>query len=139
MAFDQAAQEKACELIADGATLTEAANAVGVKSPSTITDLARKDAPFAAMYARALDDRAETLVDQLLPIADDPNIETNDKRIRVDTRKWIASKLMPRKYGDRVQSDVDLNVKVTLVNPFQLAQDAAQAALAPQPAIEQDK
>ena len=30
----------------------------------------------------------------------DPDLDPNDKRIRVDTRKWLASKLKPKKYGD---------------------------------------
>jgi len=131
-------QDKACELIASGQTLTQVANAFGLSSPSNVTDLARKDAHFAAKYARALDDRTETLVEQMLPIADDPLLDPNDKRVRLDTRKWIASKLKPKKYGDRMQSDIDMAVTVTVVNPFQVAQDVAQATIASQPAIEQD-
>jgi hypothetical protein len=78
---------------------------------------------FLQNYARARDERAEFLAEEILEIADDgandlmtitkgdltyevENKEvTNRSRLRVDARKWIASKLKPKKYGDKV----DLN------------------------------
>jgi hypothetical protein len=38
-----------------------------------------------------------------LKIADDPRLEPNDRRVRLDTRKWLMSKLHPARYGDKVQ------------------------------------
>ena len=77
------------------------------------------------MYAKAREAQAEIMADELAAIADDGRndwMERNDKegafgafavngecvarsRLRVDTRKWIAAKLLPRKYGDKL----DLN------------------------------
>lgn len=74
---------------------------------------------FLEQYEHAQAIKAENLADELLAIADDG---TNDymqrtnadnpgwvangehiqrSRLRVDTRKWIAAKLLPKKYGDR--------------------------------------
>jgi len=36
-------------------------------------------------------------------------------RLRVDTMKWMASKLAPRKYGDRVEHDVKSNVSMPAI------------------------
>jgi hypothetical protein len=37
-------------------------------------------------------------------------------RLRVDTRKWLMSKLIPKKWGDRIQTDVEMGGEVkTLV------------------------
>ncbi len=73
---------------------------------------------FSQQYARAREVQAEVLADELADIADDrSNDFTKDKdgkavvdhehiqrsRLRVDTRKWIASKLLPKRYGDKLQ------------------------------------
>lgn len=56
---------------------------------------------FMQQYALAREDQAETHADEMLEIADDVTEEPNSRRIRIDTRKWIASKLKPKKYGDK--------------------------------------
>ena len=75
------------------------------------------DAAFRERYARARELQADTLVDEILEIADDGRNDTyvDDQgrvrtdhdaiarsRLRVDARKWIAAKMRPRKYGDRL-------------------------------------
>ena len=35
-----------------------------------------------------------------------------------DQLKWIASKPNPKRYGDRIQSDVDMTIRVTVNDPF---------------------
>ena len=60
------------------------------------------------MYARAREERADLLAKEILEIADAPckdAVEVAHARNRLDTRKWLASKLAPRKYGDRVEHD----------------------------------
>ena len=71
---------------------------------------------FCDMYTRAREDQADTLADEIQAIADEMPMETTDKdgntrfdsayinwmRLRIDSRKWVAAKLKPRKYGDRV-------------------------------------
>jgi hypothetical protein len=44
----------------------------------------------------------EAWSDQLVRIADNELLEPNDRRVRIDTRKWLMSKLHPGKYGDKV-------------------------------------
>ena len=49
------------------------------------------------------------LAKEILEIADAPctnQVEVAHARNRLDTRKWLASKLAPRKYGDRVEHEV---------------------------------
>src|SRR6266851_9669037 len=67
---------------------------------------ARED--FSDMYARAREERADLLAKEILEIADAPckdAVEVAHARNRLDTRKWLASKLAPRKYGDRAEHD----------------------------------
>jgi hypothetical protein len=76
---------------------------------------------FVQQYARARELQADYHIDEIVEIADDStNDYMQDKdsagyklngehiqraRLRVDTRKWVASKLAPKKYGDKL----DLN------------------------------
>lgn len=81
-------------------------------------------------YARACEDRAEAIFEEIIEIADDGtndymtvkkgdityNVENkevvNRSRLRVDARKWIAAKLNPKKYGDKIDITSD-NEKVS--------------------------
>ena len=78
---------------------------------------------FRNQYARATEVQADLLADEMMEIADDTTGDVmmirkgdevveaenrefiNRSRLRVDTRKWIASKLKPKKYGDRTAID----------------------------------
>jgi hypothetical protein len=66
------------------------------------------------MYARAREDQADTLADEILAISDEQreavtrdgtiyDPEVHRDRLRIDARKWVAAKLKPRKYGDKVE------------------------------------
>ena len=79
---------------------------------------------FREQYARAREMQAEVMADEIMDISDEDPMEelttkagkivkrdsagVNRNRLRVDARKWIASKLLPKKYGDRL--DIDLGV-----------------------------
>jgi len=77
-----------------------------------------KHEDFLEQYAHARELQADTLFDEALEIADETSddwITTEDgrkvldhehvqrSRLRVDTRKWAAGKLAPKKYGDKFQ------------------------------------
>ncbi len=81
-----------------------------------------KHAAFSEQYARARDLQADKLFDEALEIADATSedwITTEDgkkildhehvqrSRLRVDTRKWAAGKLAPKRYGDKLQHTGD--------------------------------
>lgn len=70
------------------------------------------DAEFAARYARAREVQADKLFAECLEIADQYDAAAekleggtdhiNRARLRIDTRKWMAGKLRPKVYGDKV-------------------------------------
>ena len=70
------------------------------------------DLDFQALYEKALQDRADKLAEEIMEIADSEppagleaaamSAWVADKRLRVDARKWVAAKLQPRRYGDRI-------------------------------------
>lgn len=87
-----------------------------------------KLADFREMYYYARRVQAEMLVDEIFEIADDstkdwkarydkdgelidyvPDNEAIQRsRVRIDTRKWFASKMVPRIYGDNKHVDMDV-------------------------------
>jgi hypothetical protein len=72
--------------------------------------------PFSPKYARGRELGYHKMADQLVEIADDTGIDANDKRIRVDTRKWLLSKALPKIYGDKL----DLNARLTMTHEQEL-------------------
>lgn len=58
---------------------------------------------FRLNYACAKLKQADLLAEECLEIADNSTSESFcADRLRIDTRKWLASKLLPKQYGDRV-------------------------------------
>jgi hypothetical protein len=94
---------------------------------------------FAAQYARAREIGIERHAEQILMIADTPLIgekrKTNDKgeveittgdmiehrRLQVDARKWLLSKMLPKKYGDRTTLAGDPENPVAVLTMEQIA------------------
>ncbi len=85
---------------------------------------------FSEQYARAREAQAEIRADEIVDIADDDtNDFTADKdgklvansehiqrsRLRVDARKWIAAKLLPKRYGDKLQHTGEGGGPVTFI------------------------
>jgi len=81
----------------------------------------RRHPEFGLKYAQAKADQIEPLIDECIDISDDTSCDTlirvnqngeeyevcntewiNRSRLRVDTRKWFASKLAPKIYGDKL-------------------------------------
>lgn len=97
-----------CAWIQGGGSLNAYCRNAGRK-PETVYRWMRENTAFQARYAQAHEDRADTLTDEMLEIADDaangfggPSIEgVAAAKLRVETRKWIASKLRPQKWGDK--------------------------------------
>lgn len=91
------------------------------------------DPTAAERYARAKEAALEAMADEILDIADEVAGDTfeddqgnvkiapdvvNRARLRVDTRKWLLSKLAPKKYGDKLDVDAKVGVTVTLPSPL---------------------
>jgi hypothetical protein len=117
-----------CMHIADGESVRSICLNEHMPSSSTIfrwlLDDDKKE--FWEQYARARAIQAETMFEELLEIADDGSNDWMEKankdgstytaldhehvqrsRLRVDTRKWYLSKVLPKKFGDKVDVTSD--------------------------------
>lgn len=70
-----------------------------------------EDAEFSAQYARAREAQAEFYADEIIQISDTEK-DAAKARNRIDARKWKASKLAPKVYGDKLTLDGELNVTI---------------------------
>jgi transposase-like protein len=102
-------------------------------------DWLKESEDLSNKYARAREMQADYLADQIIEIADESENDTmtNDlgqemtnheviarSRLRVDARKWKASKLYPKKYADRVDSDLTTKGEKLNLPPFMRANES---------------
>ncbi len=126
MEYDPATAAVVLARIADGESLRTICKADDLPSRETIRLWLLENTDFAGQYARAREEQADTYADEIAAIADerpplvgDTNHQAGERasedgntrmdsafvawqRVRIDSRKWIASKLKPKKYADKI-------------------------------------
>ena len=68
---------------------------------------------FRRRYAAAREAQADALADELVDIADAARDrdEAAVAKLRIEARKWVAAKLRPRKYGDKLDLSGSVDVR----------------------------
>lgn len=114
-----------CERVSDGESLRNICESENMPHKATVFRWLAANDDFATKYARAREAQADALFDEMLDIADDGRNDWMEKKseegdhlgwrengeamrrsdLRIKTRQWMAAKLQPKKYGDRL----DLN------------------------------
>ncbi len=127
--FTQKVADTICERIAAGESLRKITADPGMPCQTAVFSWLARHEAFAQQYARAREQQMDAMAEELLEIADDG---TNDfkldkdgnevldsehiqrSRLRVDTRKWLMSKLKPKKYGEKIEHEHQVNAVVGL-------------------------
>lgn len=99
--YSEAIAEAICDRLADGESLRSICRDEAMPNKATVFRWLGLHKNFSDQYARAMEARADSHADDIVDIADDPTLDPQDKRVRVDARKWVASKLKARVYGDK--------------------------------------
>ena len=99
--FTPQIKERICLEIAEGKSLRSICLADDMPATQTVRVWLALDAEFAAQYARAREEQADYYADEIIEIADTAK-DANLARLRIDARKWKASKLRPKKYGEKL-------------------------------------
>lgn len=102
-----------CEQIADGKSMRTICKPDDMPAMSSIFKWLRIHSEFTDQYEKAKLEQAEAFTEEMVDIADDKSGDTQRDRLRVDTRKWIASKLKPKKYGDRTTTEHTGNIGIS--------------------------
>lgn len=109
--FTQEIADEICELIADGTSLRKICDRPDMPNKATVFRWLAAHQTFSDQYAHARDSQADTLFDDVLAIADQYD-SAADKldvdhiqraKLRIDARKWMAGKLRPKKYGEKLE------------------------------------
>ena len=99
--------EAFCREISQGHSVAEICERRDQPSQQSVYTWLREDEDFLERYARAREAQADKFFKECIEIADAATQENcNVARLRVDTRKWAAARLAPKKYGDRISHDV---------------------------------
>lgn len=129
-----------CLLIAEGLSLRKICLMDEMPDKSTVFRWLAKNQTFRDQYAKAKEQGALVWAEEILEIADDGSndymAQLDDEgkaaawkfmgenvqrsRLRVDSRKWLLSKILPKKYGDKQQvdhtsSDRSMSAKPTII------------------------
>jgi hypothetical protein len=111
-----------CVQLVEGKSLRSICRQEGMPGLSTVFQWLAAHPEFAEQYARAREAQADTLADEITDIADTPlvgqvkkttadGVEITEedmlghRRLQIDARKWIASKLKPKKYGEKIDHE----------------------------------
>ena len=98
---DQTQIDMICAKLAEGQSLRAICREMG-KSESTVRHWIRGDDAIAAQYTRARELQADSYFDAVIDISDDATLSADDRRIKIDARKWAAGKLNG-KYSDKMK------------------------------------
>ena len=120
-----------CERIASGRTLASVCRDDDMPHRETVAIWTVRHKEFSDKYADARRKLMDHWADEVSDIADrsreTPGAVARD-RLRVDSRKWLLSKLRPHQYGDRLTLDAEVRVNVTA---DELIAQAAAVGLSP--------
>lgn len=115
--FSQEVANKVCEGLTNGLSLRKSCEEAGTTHPTFIR-WTEDNKDLADQYTRARMIGWQLLADEVLTISDDStndtytdddgNVRTNQEvvarsRLRVDSRKWMLSKMLPKVYGDKLE------------------------------------
>jgi hypothetical protein len=119
-----------CRQIASGKPLREICSIPAMPSESTVRTWVRTNHEnCTAVFEAAREAYAHRLADEMLALCDERPAELENGRIdpawvalqklRIDTRKWTASRILPKEYGDHVAlkgdaASVGLNIRIDL-------------------------
>jgi hypothetical protein len=119
-------QQKITEVLTgmrNGLSLRQSSENANVKA-QTFLSWVDQDKDLSEQYARARSDMIDKIADDIIKIADEEMIPTGEgkvdsamvqkQRLRVDTRKWLLSKMAPKKYGDKLELSGDEQAPVSI-------------------------
>jgi len=120
--FTQEIADEICERMASGESLRFICFQDNMPNRATVARWLSMNDAFRDQYAHACELRTDELFDQMLEIADTPQVGTKSvskasgieiteadmiehRRLQVEARKWALGKMAPKKYGDKITQE----------------------------------
>lgn len=136
--FTKELADRICESIAQGKTLRAVCRELDLAHSTVLNWVVYDHQGFADQYTRARQLQVEAWADVIVAEAEDSSKDTqtltrrdgteyeapdhewiNRSRLRVDTYKWLMSKLAPKKYGEKVEVENNVSVSDPLLAALQ--------------------
>lgn len=106
--FTAALASAICGRLSEGESLVRICEDGAMPARRTVLKWMTTDPNFSTSIARAREEQAEHLAEEIVTIADTCT-DPHKARLQIDARKWYASKFAPKKYGEKL----DLNATHT--------------------------
>ena len=112
--FTDAVAAEICARLSEGESLVRICKDRAMPARRTVLQWMASDTSFCTRVARARDEQAEHLVEEVVTIADTCT-DPHKVRLQIDARKLYASKLAPRKYGEKLDLNASHAGEITVV------------------------
>jgi hypothetical protein len=99
--FTQELADAICERLSEGESLRSICEGPHMPSKAAVFRWLANNDNFRDQYARARETQADVIADEVLSIADNAT-DPAKARVQIDARKWLAGKMRPKVYGDKV-------------------------------------
>lgn len=108
--------DKICDQLTRGLSLVKICEPKDMPATVTIYRWLREHDEFSNNYTRARENQADKYADEIVEIADKANDKDSAaaQKVKIDARKWVSSKLKPKKYGDKLDLDATIDGKLTI-------------------------
>ncbi|MGK9045836.1 hypothetical protein KXR63_00550 [Stutzerimonas chloritidismutans] len=114
-----------CEQVAEGKTLRQISASMNLSVGMLLKMVAVP--PYSEQYTRARESAADLFEADIITAAMAVTPETAAAdRVQIEALKWVAGRRAPKKYGDRIQQDVTVDVKDGLAEKMAAARERAQ-------------
>lgn len=105
-----------CDHLSTGKSLIEIGSLAGYPSAASMYRQMHRDEAFATAIARAREAQQDYEADHCVRMADEATSENwQQVKLRIWARQWRASKLAPKRYGDKVQTEHSGEVTVARI------------------------
>jgi len=137
--YNQETATLICARMSEGESLRSICRDPAMPAMSSVFTWLGKHKEFTEQYAIAMAARADAMFEEIIDIADDGRndyMETEQgekfngehvqrSKLRVDARKWMLSKMMPKKYGDKISPiEIDPADDSITINVVRVSKDA---------------
>ena len=141
--YSEELAEEICDRLAQGESLYAICKDPEMPREKTVRMWAETRPAFASKYARAREFGYDSIAEQVMALSDQDfagpdgfidNGAVQAARLQTDSRRWFLSKLMPKRYGDKVTQEITGEDGGALITRIELVPVAAR----PRPQIEHD-
>lgn len=105
--LDKGILDRICEGLIEGKSITQVCEPEDMPHFTMVYRVMARDEAFAKEIARAREAQQEAIIDETVALADGATPEDwQVVKMRIWARQWRAAKLAPKKYGEKLQTEL---------------------------------